>query len=214
MLSCGIDTHQKMHQVEVQNENGKVMWRGQVSNSRKGFDTLLEKIRIIEKSNSDTVKGIFMNPTGNYHIPLHHFLETNSYKVIYVDPRVTDYARKMENLGKEKSDTVDAAMLASTPWKNGKAFDKRIHRREPVSELTRLHESVTGNITRITNILKSDLACIFPEYIDMFSDMGSKTSLAILDQFSTPSGILKAGMDKVLKTICRKQAGIITVLRM
>ena len=57
MLSCGIDTHQKMHQVEVQNENGKVMWRGQVSNSRKGFDTLLEKIRIIEKSNSDTVKG-------------------------------------------------------------------------------------------------------------------------------------------------------------
>lgn len=72
-----------MHQVEVQNENRKTMWRGQISNSRKGFDTLLEKIRIIENSNIDAVNGIFMNPTGNYHIPLHYFLESNSYKVIY-----------------------------------------------------------------------------------------------------------------------------------
>ena len=59
-----------MHQVEVQNEIGKVMWRGQISIDRKGFDTLLEKIRTIERSNSDMVKGIFMNPTGNYHMPL------------------------------------------------------------------------------------------------------------------------------------------------
>jgi len=107
----------------------------------------------------------------------------------------------MRNLGKEKSDTVDAAMLASTPWMDKNAFDKPIHKREHVSELTRLHESVTRNITRVTNILKSDLVCIFPEYMDMFSDVGSKTPLAILDEFSTPSGILKAGMDKVLKTM-------------
>lgn len=197
MLSCGIDTHQKMHQVEVQNENGKVMWRGQISNSRKGFDTLLEKIKIIEKSNSDMVKGIFMNPTGNYHIPLHHFLEINSYKVIYVDPRVTDYARKMENLGKEKSDTVDAAMLASTPWKDRRAFDKPTHRRDHLSELTRLHDSVTKNTTRITNIIGSDLACIFPEFTDMFPDIGTATSMAILDQFTTPEAIVKAGVERV-----------------
>jgi type III restriction enzyme len=38
MLSCGIDTHLKMHQVEIQNQDEKVMWRGQVSNNREGFD--------------------------------------------------------------------------------------------------------------------------------------------------------------------------------
>ncbi|MCL6089928.1 MAG: IS110 family transposase [Candidatus Thermoplasmatota archaeon] len=203
MLSCGIDTHKKMHQVEVQNHDEKVMWRGHISNSRKGFNMLIEKLRTIEKSNSDTVKGIFINPTGNYHIPLHHFLESNGYRVIYVDPRVTDYARKMENLGKDKSDTVDAAMLASTPWKNRKAFDKPVHRKNTVSGLTRLHQSVTKNITRITNIIGSDLACVFPEFTDMFSDVGSKTSLAILDQFTTPSGIVNAGIDSVLKVMQR-----------
>ncbi len=192
-----------MHQVEVQNHDEKVMWRGHISNSRKGFNMLIEKLRTIEKSNSDTVKGIFINPTGNYHIPLHHFLESNGYRVIYVDPRVTDYARKMENLGKDKSDTVDAAMLASTPWKNRKAFDKPVHRKNTVSGLTRLHQSVTKNITRITNIIGSDLACVFPEFTDMFSDVGSKTSLAILDQFTTPSGIVNAGIDSVLKVMQR-----------
>ena len=70
-----------MHQIELQNENEKVMWRGQISNDRKGFDTLLEKLRTIEGRNNDKVKGIFMNPTGNYHIPLHHFLESNGSRV-------------------------------------------------------------------------------------------------------------------------------------
>ena len=30
VLSVGIDTHLKMHQVEVQNHDRKVMWRGQM----------------------------------------------------------------------------------------------------------------------------------------------------------------------------------------
>jgi transposase len=201
MLSVGIDTHQKMHQVEIQNHDGKVMWSGQVLNDRKGFNSLLDKIGTIERSNSDTVRGIFMNPTGNYHIPLHHFLESSGYKVIYVDARVTDYARKMSNLGKEKSDNVDAAMLAATPWKDKNAFDKHIHRREAASGLTRLHESVTGNVTRITNIMKSDLACVFPEFMDFFPDVGSKTSLALLEKFTTPAIIVKAGIDAILKTM-------------
>ena len=43
---------------EIQNENEKVMWRGQISNNRKGFDTLLEKLRTIEGSNNDKVRGL------------------------------------------------------------------------------------------------------------------------------------------------------------
>lgn len=207
MLSVGIDTHQKMHQVEVQNHDEKVMWRGQISNNRKGFEELISKLKTIEKNNGDRIKGIFMNPTGNYHVPLQHFLETEGYRVIYVDPRVTDYARKMSNLGKEKSDTVDAAMLASTPWIDKKAFDKKTHRREPVSELTRLRESVSRNVTRITNLIGSDLACVFPEYAEIFPDIDSTTSLAILEQFTTPSGIVDAGIEKLFIVMKKSSRG-------
>jgi len=41
VLSVGIDTHQKMHQIEVQNHDRKDMWRGQIQNDGKGFNDLL-----------------------------------------------------------------------------------------------------------------------------------------------------------------------------
>jgi hypothetical protein len=74
MLSCGVDTHLKIHQEEVQNERRKVMWKGQIGNNRAEFNGLLQKLRTIERSNSDTICGIFINPTGTYHVPIQHFL--------------------------------------------------------------------------------------------------------------------------------------------
>ena len=96
-----------MHQVEVQNDRRKVLWRGQIGNNRTEFNELLEKLRTIERSNSDTICGIFINPTGTYHIPIQHYLESNGYVIYYIDPKVTESARVTSNLGKERSDKVD-----------------------------------------------------------------------------------------------------------
>ena len=48
MISCGIDTHLKIHQVEIHNERRKVMWKGQIDNNRKDFYELLEKLEIMK----------------------------------------------------------------------------------------------------------------------------------------------------------------------
>ena len=198
MLSIGIDTHQAMHQVDIRNQDEKVMWRGQVQNNRNGFNNLLEKIHTIERSNNDHTIGVFINPTGTYHVPLQYFLESNGYRIIYVDPRVTDFARKMENLGKEKSDKVDSAMLASAPWKDKKVLKKKPHIRDPLSELTRLLEIIKKNTTRITNVITSDLAAIFPEFTVLFPDITSKTSLVMLEKFPTPKDVVDSGLESVL----------------
>lgn len=184
--------------MEIQNHDEKVMWRGQVQSNRDGFNALPEKIHAVERSNNDSIIGVFINPTGTYHVPLQHFLESNRYRVIYVDPRVTDYARKMENLGKEKSDKVDSAMLASVPWKDKKVLNKRPHVRDPISELTRLLEVIKKNTTRITNVIASDLAVIFPEFTVLFPDITSKTSLALLEKFPTPKEVVDSGLESVL----------------
>ena len=74
MLWVGIDTHLKMHRIEIQNKDGDAMWRGQINNDKDGFIRLLDKIRIIERSNNDFISAIFMNPTGNFHMPIRSFL--------------------------------------------------------------------------------------------------------------------------------------------
>ena len=41
-----------------------------------------EKIRTIEKSNSQKIAGVYMNPTGNDHMTLTYFLEVNGFSGI------------------------------------------------------------------------------------------------------------------------------------
>ena len=55
-----------------------------------------------------------MNQTGNYHMPVKYFLESNGYYVCIVDARETEHLRMIQNLRKEKSDPEDASILASS----------------------------------------------------------------------------------------------------
>ena len=111
----GIDTHEKMHYAELQDEKENVLWYGRFENSKQGLESILQKMRKIEESNSQKVEGVFMNPTGNYHVPLKYFLEKNGFIVCMVDARRTVHLRKVMNLNTEKSDPEDAHILASTP---------------------------------------------------------------------------------------------------
>ena len=181
MLWAGIDTHLMVHEVEIQNENGKKMWSGKIGNSREGFQQLLEKMRTVERSNSQTVAGVFMNPTGNYHMPVKHFMESNGYKVYVVDARRTEHLRMVQNLGREKSDPADASILASTPRLDAKALVSCGHDRLPESGLTRLLEQLKSSTTAISNLIASDLAAVFPEYRRIF-EIDSKVSLSDLLQ--------------------------------
>lgn len=104
------------------------------------FQQVLEKMTIVERNNSQTVAGVFMNPTGNYRLPVKHFMECNGYKTYLVDARRTEHLRIVHNLGKKKSDAEDASILVSTPRPYSKALLSCDHDRLPESGLTRLLE--------------------------------------------------------------------------
>ncbi|EQD58527.1 transposase [mine drainage metagenome] len=148
--------------MEVQNEEEKTMWKGRIGNDKQGLDTLAEKLSVIERSNNQKIVGVYINPTGNYHVPLQHFLQSKGYRVVAVNPIISANARKMDNLGRTKNDSADAATLASIPWKKKGMQGARSHERDELSELTRMHEAVDRNITRIVNSIWSDIAAVFP----------------------------------------------------
>lgn len=202
MISIGIDTHERMHYVEAQNERQQIMWHGSISNNREGFSNLTEKIHSLCRNNSQEVMGIFMNPTGNYHIPLKYFLEDHGYRVFLIDARKTFHLRQIMNLGTEKSDREDAHILAATPWMDRNAAGKAGHSRSALSEITRLRELVNRNITRIANYINSDLAAVFPEFRDLVS-IESNTGLAILEKYTLPSEISKLSTSDLV-SIARK----------
>ena len=200
MLWARIDTHLGMHRVEVKNDIGQAMWRGQVSNDRNGFEKLIQKLRLIEESNSQSIGAVFMNPTGNYHAPLQAFLKEGSLRIILVDARVSAHLRITENLGREKSDSADASILASTAILKPGILDSGNHERYQLSGLTRLLDSVKKNIIRIMNQIKGDIAAVFPEY-PFYDSVDSNTSLAILEIYTTPDMIIKEPLADIYATM-------------
>ena len=200
MLCAGIDTHLRIHRIEIQNDIGSAMWKGQIRNDRKGFEGLLEKFRTIEKSNSQSISAVFMNPTGNYHAPLKAFLESNDFRVILVEARISEHIRMMLNLGREKSDSADASVLAATARMKPSIVDTGSHERSALLGIARMMESVKKNITRLIIQIKSDLAAVFPEY-PFYDDVDSRTSLEILMKYATPASVTSATLQDILATM-------------
>lgn len=188
------------HYAEIQDDRENVLWHGRVKNDREGLDFLIGKIRTVERSNSQETIGIFMNATGNYHIPLKYFLEQNGYagKTHLVDARRTAYQRESENLGKEKSDAQDAHILAATPFKSKKALERNDHERLPLSEVTREREIIVKNVTRIKSLIHADLSAVFPEFSSSMNT-DSKTGMALLEEFTTPANVSNLDQDKLLR---------------
>lgn len=86
------------HEVEIQNEEGMKVWSGRATNDRRGFENLIGEIRTMEKSNEQSVEGVFMKLTGNYHMPVKHFLEYFGLKVYVIDARKTYHSRIAQDL--------------------------------------------------------------------------------------------------------------------
>ena len=201
MLSCGIDTHQKMHEVELQNGEEKTMWKGRIGNDRQGFERLAGKLSVIERSNNQKIVGACINPTGNYHVPLQRFLQSKGYRVVAVNQIISASARKMDNLGRAKSDSVDAAALAAIPWRKRGMKDAHSHERDELSELTRMHETVDRNIIRIVNNIWSDLAVVFPEFPQLIDDLKSKTALTLLERYAVPANMAKPPVKELERVV-------------
>ena len=177
------------------------MWKGRIGNDRQGFDTLAEKLSVIERSNNQKIVGVYINPTGNYHVPLQRFLQSKGYRVVAVNPIISARARGMDNLDRVKNDSVDAAVLASLPWRKKGMKDAHSHERDELSELTRMHEAVDRNMTRIVNNIWSDLAAVFPEFATLFDDLKSKTALMLLERYTVPANMVKASAKELARVV-------------
>lgn len=123
-----------------------------------------------------------------------------------VDARKTLHLRKIMNLNTIKSDSEDAHVLAATPWHDPKYKEYTGHNRSSLSNISRERNIIVKSITAIKNYIYSDLAAIFPEFINLY-DIDSSTGMAILYEYATPYNIVNAGIDNIIKLIKKASKG-------
>ena len=107
----GVDVSKFKHTCCIIDEQGEVLRNSfDFSNSKEGFDSLIEIFSSISQSKSSF--QIVMEATGHYHECLFRYLIANYYSVQIKNPVVIARFKQSEYLDKAKTDNLDALLIA------------------------------------------------------------------------------------------------------
>ena len=107
----GIDVSKFKHTCCIINGEGEIIKKSfDFSNSKEGFDSLIETFKTIDQSESSF--QIVMEATGHYHECLFRYLVANNYLVQIKNPVVIARFKQSEYLDKAKTDNLDALLIA------------------------------------------------------------------------------------------------------
>ncbi len=198
--TVGIDVSADFSVVAILAPDGEIYRKPfKIKHNRDGFDYLVDQIKKAEKEfNMKT--GIFMESTGVYHLTLFHFLK-DTFDTFIFNPLITNN-NKNSGIRKVKNDKSDAISIAKIgkfqSVKCSSAFDVEIY---TLKSLCRDYYKLTDTKSTYKKKLSTDLRVIFPGYNSLFSNITSKTSLAILKQYTSPQAILDADRDTLIEII-------------
>lgn len=191
----GIDVSKFKHTCCIIDENGEVFKKSfDFSNSKEGFDSLIEIFKSIDQSES--LFQIVMEATGHYHECIFRYLVANNYLVQIKNPVVIARFKQSEYLDKAKTDNLDALLIAQYASKHPFSPSMlKSYNIERIRRISRAKYFLYQDKERTINHLHRYLDESFPELIPFLRKRGdikryqgrnffdSKTTLWFLENF-------------------------------
>ena len=191
----GIDVSKFKHTCCIIDENGEVTKKSfDFSNSKEGFDSLIEVFKSINQSESSF--QIVMEATGHYYECLFRYLVAHNYLVQIKNPVVIVRFKQSEYLNKAKTDSLDALLLAQYASKHPFSPSMlKSYNIERIRRIARAKYFLNQDKERTINHLHRYLDESFPELIPFARKRGdikryqgrnffdSKTTLWFLENF-------------------------------
>jgi len=171
-----------------------------VHSNLNSLERAVSIIKEAEELHSMKVR-IIMESTGVYHYPLFCYLRDKGLCVAIINPIISKNSTNM-NIRKVHNDKFDSKKLALIGLKpdlkvsvvpSEAVFDLR----NLVREYYNLMDSRVSYVNKLSGVLKTS----FPLYKSVFSKITTKTSLALLENFQSPSDFLAAGEDTIVGII-------------
>lgn len=207
MYYVGIDIAKHTHVATILAENGDVLAKSfKVANSNEGFDMLLQKLHQISDNHADFEVG--MESTGHYWLSIYTKLCDNGFNTHVINPVQSDALRGLY-IRQVKNDAKDAVIIADilrlgryneSIVSDDKVFEMR--------DLTRQRFYLVDMISDLKRKVITLLDRVFPEYASLFSDTFGKTSLELLQTYTTPDEIAQVPTEdlyKILKKTSRSR---------
>ena len=199
-LIVGIDVGSETHYARA------FSWRGfefsrkplEFSNSEEGFETLKAWIEDLKKKRGldKVIPG--MEPTGHYWFNLGKFLQDNGMRPVHVNPHHVKKSKEMDDNDPSKNDRKDPKVIAGLV-NEGRYFypyiPDGIYAEIRVSSGLRV--LAQSEITRLKNRIARWFSIYFPNYKDVYGDVGAISGLMILRAAPLPEDIVKLGVSGV-----------------
>ena len=191
----GIDVSKFKHTCCIIDGDGEIIKKSfGFSNSKEGFDSLIEIFKSIDQSSSSF--QIVMEATGHYHECLFRYLVANNYLAQIKNPVVIARFKQSEYLDKAKTDNLDALLIAQYASKHPFSPSMlKSYNIERIRRISRAKYFLYQDKERTINRLHRYLDESFPELIPFLRKRGdikryqgrnffdSKTTLWFVENF-------------------------------
>lgn len=191
LILVGIDVGKDRHTAQARLSHVRVLERRMtVSNTREGFEGFWGRIVALRQKTGAAGVVCAVEPTGNYHQALAHFLESREADVVFVSNHVADLNRRTLDGTWDKSDPRDAHNLCDL-LEQGKALFYSLPG-EPFSGLRRLarllRRARVEEAALRTRIRNSILPVCFPEADGLLPSLSDPSARALLGLLSSDDG--------------------------
>ena len=215
-MIVGIDVAKDKHRAFFGTPRGKTLWRRMIfTNDITGYRRLMEQTDVLLSQNQLKHAVFGLEPTGNYHKPLAHWLIQKGCEVVLVGGKAVKDNRQLLDNRWDKNDTKDSANVADLVGQGKCQFYEYpeahfLELRNLLSLRRRLKKEEHSLRMRIRNSL---LAKYFPE-MDRHLASCLEENLAIVRWYLDPRKIAETEFSDFVKHVTRKDRGIRQIQRL
>ena len=207
-LVVGTDPHKKKHAVMVMTQDLIVRTRFKFSNSKRGFDEALERVRL-EMVKNDCRGVIFaIEAASHYWRNLCYYLDKKGIPFRLINQFTLKRRREGQEINRRKNDFSDAEVAARLLC-HGEFTETKLLP-ELYAELRATHNHyrrLTEERARAVNLLKGLLDGLFPEFTDTFKDPCGQTALSVLATCPVPAEIAAMTEEKFIDRVRAEHQG-------
>jgi len=206
-LSVGIDVGADISWMSIALPNQQLLGKPfKITHSNlQSLEKAVQTIKEAEEAHS-LESRIFLESTGVYHYPLFCYLRDKGLKIAIINPIITKNSTNI-NIRKVHNDKFDSKKVALIGLKPDLKIsvipcDLILDLRN----LMREYYSLTDARSAYVNKLQGQLRMVFPQYIKVFSKVTTKTSLTLLEKYTTPEAFLaadKSGVVALIRQVAR-----------
>lgn len=207
-LYVGIDIGSGFHHAAIFTEGQEVLKRCKISHCIRDISRFIEELEELKMEHGCTEIMIGMESSNGYAAPMDRMLVHAGFKVIAINSVTIDKYLKLVGQAR-KDDAYDAELIGRYLIDIYHLKGMRKHAQEigypgqastgNFRALTRHFRTTKRELTWVTNRLRKHLLGYFPDFLEVFEDVQTKTARILLRHYGTISKAKSARQSSIAK---------------